>query len=370
MKLIYIAISKIPYKTAHTLLIMKMCEAFKQCGIDVILIIPEYGNNDSTDDIFNFYGTKHKFEIIKIPFKKSPAPTLRFAYKAIRIAKNVKANFVVSMINHVVIWATLFKIPFIIDLHGRPFSLMEKLSLKISNYSKSLIKIVTVTQTLKNWYIKWGIQPNNIIVLPNGADIELFPEVEYFDWKNGMPLKVGYSGHLYKGKGMEIIVEIAKYISDAEFIIIGGLEEDIHYWKNKTKDILNIKFLGFIPNTKIPEMLNRLDILLLPNQRNVFPVGGKEDIGDYTSPMKMFEYMATGKPIIASDLPVLKEVLKDKINSILVPHNKPEEWINAIKFVQQNPELALKIGQQARKEVEEKYNWATRAKTLIEHFKR
>lgn len=120
----------------------------------------------------------------------------------------------------------------------------------------------------------------------------------------------------------------------------------------------NIKILGRRPHHEIPLYLKAADVLVLPNS-------GKEDISRlYTSPMKLFEYMASMSPIVASRLPSICEILNDG-NAVLVEPDRPEALASAVESVLGNELLVRAITKQALVDVE-KYSWDRRAKMILE----
>ena len=121
------------------------------------------------------------------------------------------------------------------------------------------------------------------------------------------------------------------------FHLVGGINEDIEFWKYYLKKNLILKmFISmvlFSPFEAI-KYRNSFDILLAPYEKKVSIFGNsKSDTSKFMSPLKIFEYMSHKKPIIASDLPVIREVLNDK-NSILVEPNNIELWIKSLKKLQ------------------------------------
>ena len=166
---------------------------------------------------------------------------------------------------------------------------------------------------------------------------------------------------------MEIINGISnKLDSDIEIHIVGGLEKDIGYWKDKIKS-KNVYFYGFIPHENVSDYINALDVCLLPNQKIVYAHGSdlsnsKTNISSFTSPLKLFEYMSHKKPIIASDLPVIREVLDEK-NSILVKCDDINLWIKTIQKLK-NPKLRELISNQALTDFSN-YTWKKRAFLVI-----
>jgi glycosyltransferase involved in cell wall biosynthesis len=180
---------------------------------------------------------------------------------------------------------------------------------------------------------------------------------------------MGYVGNLYKGKGIKIILEIAAKMPDIDFHIVGGTKKDILHWQTYIKSH-NIHFHGFVDQSKVSTYINSFDICLLPNQKILTSfLSHKNNVdkisyGDVTSPLKMFQYMAHKKPIIASDLPVLREVLNEQ-NAFLVPPDDINAWINAIKLLKDNNDLRETIANNAYQDFINNYTWVKRAEKVL-----
>ena len=147
------------------------------------------------------------------------------------------------------------------------------------------------------------------------------------------------------------------------FIFVGGTEEDIKSFKFQVSGFKldNVLIAGYRPYAEIPYWLKAADILVLPNS-------AREKISQfYTSPLKLFEYMASGRPIVASDLPSIREVLSEN-NAILVKSDDPTILSGGITSVLQNSDFSAKIAKQALQDVEA-YSWKKRAKNILSFIK-
>ena len=173
------------------------------------------------------------------------------------------------------------------------------------------------------------------IILHDAVDIKNFRKSKI---KNNIK-NVGYLGSFYKGRGIELIIELAKKNLNLNFFLIG---KDNKFKFNK-KLSSNVKVLKHVPYTRVPSLLFNLDILLMPYQKVVEINSRNLNTALYCSPLKMFDYLASGKIIISSNLPGITEILKDKTNSLIVDSNDINEWDKAIKMILKNKTLSKKI---------------------------
>jgi glycosyltransferase involved in cell wall biosynthesis len=174
----------------------------------------------------------------------------------------------------------------------------------------------------------------------------------------------GYFGHLYPGRGIEVIEAMANKRPDLFFLVVGGREEDVNA-RRKKNTVANLIFLGHVPHHLALQLEKCVDILLMPYQQNVSVGVAGRDTARWMSPMKMFEYMATGVPIISSDLPVLREILRDGENALLVPPDDPDVWISSIDRLFNDVNLGKRIALAAYSEYLACYTWERRAQALI-----
>ena len=175
--------------------------------------------------------------------------------------------------------------------------------------------------------------------------------------------KIGYTGSLLEGRGIELIINLAAILPEFEFHIAGGSSFEIKKIKNKSQS--NIFFHGFLNQKKIEEFQSQMDILLAPYQLNT-KIPGNKITTKWMSPLKIFEYMSSGNPFISSDIPVLKEVLTNNYNCLLCHPKKVNDWKKAILRIFNDKKLTKKIVENSLKDVSRKYTWKIRASKIVE----
>jgi len=284
----------------------------------------------------------------------------------------------------------LFFRDFILEVHTLP----EKIRATDLRVWQRARRIAVLTSFLKEKLVSAGVPATKIVVAPDAVDLEKFStpsssspyqprrfrrgqggetclparQGEGVRKKLGLPRDakiVMYTGHLYEWKGAKTLLEAAlnsKFqIPNSKFIFVGGTKDDVKKFREMARGADNVLILGHKPHSEIPKYLAAADVLVLPNS-------GKFDISrHHTSPLKLFEYMAARKPIVASDLPSIREVLNET-NAVLVKPDDPEALASGIDQVLKNPELRSKITAQSLIDIEQ-YTWKKRAEKIMSFVK-
>ena len=367
MKIFYIAEFILPSNKAYSIHVFKMLDSFAKKGIQTQLIIPYAKNKINYYSLKKFYNLKFiKLIKIKSIFRRSKIfnfiQRFKFGYSTSLILKNLdKKNIIITRSLATSIFLSLFKINHFIEIHQELKGLTKFLFLSLNFIkSKSIIKIIFISHALSDFYKPYT---KNFIVLHDGVDLKDFKNLK----KKIRKIKnITYTGSFYKGRGVERIIDLAKKLSYINFNIYGQRNE---FFGNLTK---NIKIYKFVNHSKIPRILNKSDILILPysDKVSIDSENFKDDISKFTSPIKMFEYLASGTPIISSNLKVLREILKNEYNSILIKNfENLNEWKKAILNLSNNKKLMKKISINARKTAKN-YSWDLRAKEYLTQFKK
>lgn len=370
MKIVYLSVSTIPSRTANSIHVVRMCDALACNGHDVSLLTPAYrGAVVSREFIGSYYGVDPSFEIHYLPLVGGVAGKCWFGLQVLRALRRRRPGLVYSRSLLACYLASFVCRDVILESHapvvanGRCSDWLFRQILRRS----SLRKLVVITRALERVYLeRYPLLSGRIQVLPDGADERAEDRPVLVGGRKGA-FKVGYVGHLYRGKGIEVIEAISQKMPEMDFHVVGGLEKDLEFWRGRLRRE-NVFFHGHVDPSMVPSYIRALDVCLLPNQRVVLPYGGtreNESIADYTSPLKLFEYMSQGKPIVASDLAVLREVVSDGVNGLLCPADDPDAWVAALRRLANDVSLCRRLGDTARRDVVDRYSWRKRAEAAI-----
>tara|TARA_Y100000591_G_C21608570_1_gene581648 strand:+ start:35 stop:811 length:777 start_codon:yes stop_codon:yes gene_type:complete len=255
----------------------------------------------------------------------------------------------------------MFRVKNILEIHQEYYGI-PKILFKIYfflNY-KPKIKFILINKKLKKKFS--FIRDKNFIVLDDAVDTDNFKK-KFFNYKKKDCV---YTGSLSKGKGFEIIYKIAKRLPKINFQVYGDKRLLDKNFLETTKP-KNLFINGHKKYRYIPSILSRAKILLMPYQKEVFGRSKNIDLVSYMSPLKLFDYLASGTPIIASKLIVYSHILKHNQNSILLEPNNINIWVKTINDLYYNNTKLKKISR-LNKNISKKYTWKIRAKKIIRFY--
>jgi len=370
MKIHYLATSNIPSKTANSLQITKMCEAFSNIGHSTSLIVPNLKCEKIS--IKEYYDIKNSFKIYKVGSQTNRINGLNNILAPIKILKKsfdlgcniiITRNLLISLILILLRKKHIFEIHDDLETGGNFISKIYKIFNLLN--SKSILKIIFISNNLKKFISKnYNYNKNNFDILPDATD--LINKKKIIKKKTNRK-KIGYFGSIYSSRGIPLIIKLSQIDKNNRYFIYGGSKKEIsEIIKFRSNNLI---IHPQIPYKKVKKKIMQMDILLMPYTKNATFSGNYGNIINFMSPMKMFDYLGAGKIIVSSNIKVLKEVLKNNFNSLLINNYLDvNEWKKKIDMIKLEKDKFTKLRLNALKTAK-KYSWNNRAKKIIRFVK-
>jgi glycosyltransferase involved in cell wall biosynthesis len=371
MDILYASSSAIPSRFANSINVMKMCHSFAGLGHAVELMAPRMAEEEGgVGDIFGWYGIGENFKLRRVHALSYPHVLGRAIYAA-SCAWRIRSDR--PKIVYGRDWPALLlavgQARVVLELHAPPpasgvkGALFERL-LKHPN----LVRVVVNTVALRDEVLKTmnGVA-KPVVLAPNGADpVPRQTAPSKLVVRRDGRMIVGYAGHLYPGRGMELLSELASLCPFADFHVVGGWPQDVAFWQERLQGIPNVYLHGHVSPVEVPPFLCACDVLIAPYQPVVGLYQGQGDNSRWVCPIKLFEYMSSGKPIICSDLPVLREFVEHNVTGLLCPPTDARAWAAAIERLKNEPGLGERLGTAAFSMFSDRYSWDARARTVLQ----
>ncbi|HRN50655.1 MAG TPA: glycosyltransferase family 4 protein [Anaerolineales bacterium] len=369
MRVALIEPGTLPAQTANSIQRMKMAQALVATGNTVRVFAPGAHPGVSWPEFANHYGLQHEFELEWVP----NLPVLRkydFAIHVLQRARAWGADVLYSRSPQAATWAAVHGLPSIFELHDIPMGFMGPWLLRRFLAASGARRLVANTQFLADTITANYSVPARegfLLMAPNGVDLERYADLpapanarQQLGILEGFT--VGYTGHLYPGRGLETILELAAALPDIRFLLVGGKPADVEAARQRAASLPNVTLTGFVPNGELPLYQAAADVLIMPYGQQVSGSSGG-DIAPYLNPMKMFEYLACARPIVTSDLPILREILDDS-NAIILPGQDNAAWVGALRALAGDVARRTTLSAAARRTAEQ-YTWQQRAHRLL-----
>jgi glycosyltransferase involved in cell wall biosynthesis len=371
MQFLYIVNARMPTERAHGLQIAKTLEAFQKVGARVVLLVPGRRNHIKFG-IKEYYSLSESIAVKKIfdPFvflqpisEKIYFPVQRawflfwsvvygLFWRGTIISRDIVISFLLSMFGKVVAYEDHEPKNWPRGIYGFFLRVIKK-------------KII-VAKNLSSLYSQLGAQEETFVVVPNGVDLGEFaavtPDKNIWGSEYGLPEKekvVLYVGHFFAWKGVYTLLDAAKDIA-GRVVLVGGLPQDQDKIKSylENKKINNVKIIEFQSHDKVIKLIKSADVVVLPNTQK------EERSSRFTTPLKLFEYLASGVPLVASNLPSFQDYLVDKENCLLFTPDNSESLAKNVNLILDNSSLAKNLSGKALQDAQ-KYTWLNRAKKII-----
>jgi len=328
--------------------------------------------DQKSDNLWNHYGISERFAIRWLLPNQGRFVHYLTSIQAVWLAWQSNADVIYTRNVTAAAISSNLGFPTIYEIHDMPSGKLGPLLFTLFLRGRGFVRLVAITNALRQDVLaRYGYWLNgkDFIVAPDGVDLERFsdlPSPEEARHRLGLAalFTAGYAGSHYAGRGIELIFELARLLPEVQFLIMGGDEQSVDARRKQAmqQGLANMYFGGFVPNADLPLYLSACEVLLMPHQRRVAASGGG-DIAKYTSPLKLFEYMAMHRLIISSDLPVLREVLNEQ-NAVLCQPEDIAGWRAAICRAREDGSWRATLAQQARYDVE-RYTWRRRVQRCV-----
>jgi glycosyltransferase involved in cell wall biosynthesis len=372
MRIACIAASRVPSRSANSIRVMKVCQAMARLGHEVDLWVPGSGPPPSWAELRRTYDVRAEFAIHRAP-AWGPFRRWDFSVSAVRQSIRHEADLwyvwpyqaaaALAQTGH----ATA------LEVHDRPAGVAGPALFRLFLRGRGARRLLVITDALRMWLetqYRVPLRSPFVVITPSGVDLEPYdglpPPTEArarLGW--GEAFVASYTGHLYPGRGLELMLELARRNPQVVFIWAGGEAKAVGAWaaRIEAEGLSNVRLLGFLPQKELPLVHAASDVLLMPYQRAI-AVSSGGDTAAFASPMKAFEYMAADRPILSSDLPVFREVLNDS-NAILLDPESIDAWDAALKRLITDAALRRRLGETARRAVG-RYTWLERTRRALD----
>ena len=384
MRILYLADIRFPLERANGIQSMETCHALAARGHEVTLVVRPDSHVPPRDP-FVFYGLPRIPQLrIEIAPLTGPPTARRMGYLTFtigRAAGRARQDLIftrdLGLASLLLRLPSSFRAPVVYEAHtiaadaakalpdlltgapAAPAAKLERLARRDARVWRAADGYVTITAGLaQELERRFGARPR-IAVVPDG--------VRATDSRSPTPdprspiFTIGYAGHLYPWKGVDLVVEAVAALPDTRALIVGGHDQEpdlarVKAFAAELGCLSRVTFTGLIPPADVAARLRECDVLTLPNPASAISSA-------FTSPLKLFEYMAAGRPIVASDLPAIREVLRHDDNALLVQPGNPQALVAAIARIKDDAALGHRLAAQARLDVRE-FTWARRAERL------
>lgn len=373
MRLSYLSTSTIPSQKANAVHVMKMCHALALQGNEVKLWCLDGNSKKSDKEICEQYGVEQDFEIVRIgvaSFLKKLVPEfiLISFLSGFKYMFGKNADDAMYARSKLALFMVKGKRPYIMESHIPPRNGLLKYIEKKIIFHRNFRKLVVISNELKKNYMELfpRLSEEKIAVLHDATNLDETVINENVELITPGRFNVGYIGHLYPGKCMEVLLPIAQRTPNYTYHIVGGTAYWVDYWKKEaeTQKLKNIVFYGFVDNKCVQAYYKKFDIVILPFSEKVY-VGKKSEIASFFSPLKLFEAMGCRKAIVVSKLPTIEEIVDDNVNGLLCDVNSVDSWISAMERLERDSAFRMQMEENAYEKIRMNYTWNKRAEKIM-----
>ncbi|MCZ6597818.1 MAG: glycosyltransferase family 4 protein [Planctomycetota bacterium] len=382
-ELVLVANARMPSQRAQSLQLAQMAAAFERQGARTTLL---YARRVPTpplpagQDLFDYYGAapgpRPRVEAVAcadwidrvarpLQFVPARVQELSFARNAARRVRDAfpRACVYSREVETARLLAGQGREALYLEVHRVPGGRLRRRWL--AQTAPACRGIVAISGGVRADLEELGVAPEKIRVEHDAVEagrFEAAPSREEARATLGVPADapvVVYAGGLLAWKGVDLLIGAARHLPAVTFLVVGGMDADVERLRGLAAGLANVRVEGFRPPADVPTYLAAGDVGVVPN-RSQPAISAR-----YTSPLKVFESQAAGLPLVASDLPSLREILAPETEAVFVPPDDEEELAAGIARLLADDELRAAIAGRGRERAAE-HTWDARARRLIE----
>lgn len=346
--LIYLGRSRLHRNRANLIQTLHTVAAFTELGISTRLYLPPWHRPITPAQRLDEMGIETPTDIRALQLLHRRWPITAFARFHKRMLKRAKAVYVRAP--ELSLGLASQGIVHHFEVHTlQPMVQKGQLKQVIDYHRQGIIgHLIPISQSAAKALIEAGAVEERIHVSPSGVELETFQRVQPLNREALKHPRIVYLGRISRDRGLDILSEIA-YAGLGSVVLVGDCDDPV-------PDHPAIQYRPSVPHREVAQLYADSELVALPYQADLSHADG-------ISPMKLFEAMAAGRPIIASDIPPLREILQSGRNALLADPKDPQAWVHAVGELSDNPDLAQRLALQAREDASA-YSWPNRAANL------
>lgn len=374
LNVLYISEGNLPSRAANAMQAAKMAQAFHRTVSNCCVLTAGDWYSKLEGNTFNFmewHGLTEDVHFECLPMEwKAPTPYppcmryTEYPQTALTFAQSYEHDIIFTRSIEIAMGAANHELPVILETHESDFAdLCSEQVFKNDNF----IGVVTISQILKTLFVERGLPPEKCYASPLGVDLQLFkaaPSCKNAKRELGLddrPLIV-YAGHFIEEKDAPILFKAAKLLPNYHFMLVGGWPDNFDHIEDEFSkyEVDNVTLTGFVYNSKIPLYLAAADICALT-------FNAKSQRAAWVSPLKLFEYMAAKRPIVAADIPSLRRYVEPEVNALCYRPGDEKDLAAQIQRLVENKDLAERLGENSFS-CAPNYTWDRRVKGILDYY--
>ncbi|HZL99610.1 MAG TPA: glycosyltransferase family 4 protein [Planctomycetota bacterium] len=366
---------RFPGSRAHGIQVAAMAEALSASGLTVDVVVPRRFPAGGTDP-WQHYGVSRSFavqrlscldliDLVPASWQRLPflAQSATFGWRALaRTALDGHSGVLVRDHYTLAALAWGLRAPALTRVAAEVHSLPESPGprRRAIGLLARLPAVIAISGALRDDLVAGGVDPGAVLLARDGvhlarfADLPAAPAARAHLNLPELPTVV-YAGQLYAWKGVDTLVRAVAGLPSAQLLVVGGEKEPLQRLVELARGLApgRVHFTGSVPHAAVPFHLAAGDVIALPNSARA------EISARHTSPLKLFEALASGRAIVASDLPSLREVLRDGHNAVLAAPDDPEALAAGLARLLGDEPLRRRLAAAARADAAP-FDWSAR----------